>query len=294
MSPFLDGHFPNGIESTTDLDVIIRQRFSSVAKVKHVQPLPSRLHTVCLLVLSDDQRLLLKCSPRPTTPLLRREQSLLETEARVIALLQKSKVLLIPNLIHYGHPRLPNSSFMIRHYVPGRTREEMETLLSPQTQENIDRQLGILMNEVGLHVSTSFGTFEQVERGLGKRSWREAFVTFVEGALRDAEDVFVNLPYTDIRLQIYRLSSELEEITAPRLVIVDLGQPSQVILNPISRAISGVVDFSNALWGDVHMAEIFDDPPPAFLDGFGSSSSKSQSAMIRQLLYVNHMLLEGR
>ncbi|GAB1211750.1 hypothetical protein ATERTT37_000874 [Aspergillus terreus] len=162
----------------------------------------------------------------------------------------------------------------------------MEDQLSDQDRDVIDRQLGALAWKIGQHTSRSFGTFHQVERGRGKSSWKEAFLSLVEGTLRDAEDAFVNLPYAEIRSHIHRLSPALEEITLPQLVLVDLGCPSQVILNPEDKAISGLVDFSYAVWGDVYMAQIFDEASAAVLEGYGSWSGRSRSWTTRQLLYA--------
>ncbi|KAF9891135.1 hypothetical protein FE257_005071 [Aspergillus nanangensis] len=274
------------IETPTKLEAVVRQHFSPAARVRSAYLLEGHLHAVWVLVLSNEDRLLLKCSPNSTTPLLRREQHLLDTEARVIALLGQSSVPGVPSLVHYdSHGDLLDSSFLIRRYVAGRTQREMETQLTIQNRQDIDRRLGLLANRIGQHVSTSFGTVQQVASGRGKRSWKEAFVVLFESVLRDAEDAFVNIPYSEIRHHVRRLSTELEAVTLPRLVVVDFGRPSQVILDPESRQVSGVIDFSNALWGDVQMAEIFDEPSSAVLDGFGSDSLRGHSD-VRQLLYA--------
>ncbi|EAU35078.1 conserved hypothetical protein [Aspergillus terreus NIH2624] len=281
MSPFLYDHCPPRIESPATLDAVVKQHFAP-ARVKDVYSLPNHLHTLCLVVLSNGHQLLLKSPPRPTTPLLRHEQSLLRTEITVIALLRQSGVPFIPAILHHErHTNLSDSAVLIRPHVAGRTRQEMEDQLSDQDRDVIDRQLGALAWKIGQHTSRSFGTFHQVERGRGKSSWKEAFLSLVEGTLRDAEDAFVNLPYAEIRSHIHRLSPALEEITLPQLVLVDLGCPSQVILNPEDKAISGLVDFSYAVWGDVYMAQIFDEASAAVLEGYGSWSGMLATGLSR-------------
>ncbi|KAE8161107.1 hypothetical protein BDV40DRAFT_268897 [Aspergillus tamarii] len=222
------------------------------------------------------------------TPLLRREQFMIDTEARALALLKQSGIPGIPQIFHYNsRGNLRDSAFLMRHYVIGATLHEMEPWLTPQNRKDIDRRLGVLAQKIGQHVSDSFGTLEQVASGAGRRSWREAFVILFESILRDSEDVFVNLPYAEIRHQLSRLSPALEEITSPQLVVIDFGHPTQVLVDPESKQLSGVVDLGRTLWGDIYMAEMFEEPSLSMLDGFGRSRMVgSEVERIRQLLYV--------
>ncbi|KAH1433959.1 hypothetical protein KXX32_000965 [Aspergillus fumigatus] len=223
----------------------------------------------------------------PTTRLLRREQFLLGTEARVLRLLRQSAVPCVPSLLYYDpQDTLLGSAFLVRQYIHGSTLQELESQLTIEDRRELDRQLGLLMNMIGQHAANSFGTLEQVALGSGTRSWREAFLVHFESILRDSEDVFVHLPYAEIRHQVCRLSPVLDEITLPRLVICDFGRPSAVLLDPVSKQLAGIVGFDSALWGDVYMGEIFEDPSPAVLDGFASRDIDCEPDLIRQLLYA--------
>ncbi|KAI2933452.1 hypothetical protein CBS147321_9561 [Aspergillus niger] len=164
--------------------------------------------------------------------------------------------------------------------------QELESALTMQERDDLNRALGSLAREIGQNFSSSFGSLDQVACGSGKQSWREAFVTLLEGILRDSEDAFVHLPYAEIRNQVRRLSPALEEITSPQLVIVGLGRPSQVVLNPGSKKLAGLLGLENTLWGDVHMAEIFEAPSPAVLEGFGTRPKTNKAQVVRQLLYA--------
>ncbi|KAH3466217.1 hypothetical protein KXV78_008105 [Aspergillus fumigatus] len=223
----------------------------------------------------------------PTTRLLRREQFLLGTEARVLRLLRQSAVPCVPSLLYYDpQDTLLGSAFLVRQYIHGSTLQELESQLTIEDRRELDRQLGLLMNMIGQHTANSFGTLEQVALDSGTRSWREAFLVHFESILRDSEDVFVHLPYAEIRHQVCRLSPVLDEITLPRLVICAFGRPSAVLLDPVSKQLAGIVGFDSALWGDVYMGEIFEDPSPAVLDGFASRDIDCEPDLIRQLLYA--------
>lgn len=287
MSPSLSPILIPDIEPSYTLGSILQRHFSSSVHVKGIYPLKGHLHSISRLVLSNGVHLLLKCSPGPTTPLLRREQLLLETEARAHSILEQQETPYIPSFLHYGLQGGPlGSAFLVRHYINGATMQELESALTMQERDDLNRALGSLAREIGQNFSSSFGSLDQVACGSGKQSWREAFVTLLEGILRDSEDAFVHLPYAEIRNQVRRLSPALEEITSPQLVIVGLGRPSQVVLNPGSKKLAGLLGLENTLWGDVHMAEIFEAPSPAVLEGFGTRPKTNKAQVTRQLLYA--------
>ena len=280
------------LEEYNKLNGILRLLFPCTVHIQSVHPLNSHLHYLRLLTLSNGLQLVLKSSPKPSTALLRRERHLLETEARALALLGQSANPCIPQPYHYDpQGALLGSPFLVRQYVTGTTLQDMEPQLTCENRKDIDRHLGFLVNMVGQHVGPAFGCLGRVASGLGIRSWREAFLELFEGVLRDAEDIFIHLPYAEIRHEVTRLAPALEEVTVPRLVVVDLGQPSEVLLNPGLKQLAGIVDLSTALWGDVLMAEAFEDLSPAVLDGFGSQIGKTKLEQDRLLMYAYPLLL---
>ncbi|KAL4810537.1 lethal giant larvae like, C-terminal-domain-containing protein [Aspergillus unguis] len=266
---------------------VLQQHFLLPIHVDKVAPLARHLHAIYLVRLSNGTHLLLKCSPKPTTPLLRREHVMLDTEARALTLLNKDGLSCIPKLLHYDLlGGLLGPSFLIRHHAPGSPLDQLQAQLTNQERKAIDRSLELLAKRIGQYTSNSFGSLGQVANSAGKRSWREAFLGLFEGLLRDAEDVFVNIPYAEIRYQISRKSLALDEVSTPRLVVVDLGQPSQVLVNPESKRLCGISGFGSALWGDVYMAKIFEDPSSSVTDGFGFRCLKGERGQTRQLLYA--------
>jgi hypothetical protein len=269
------------------LDSVLSLLFPSTVHVHQSQPIPGHIHSLRLLELSNGARLLLKGSPSSRTALLRRERYFLETEAQFLALLGQSANPCIPRLYHYDpHGRLWGSPYLIRQYMKGKSLSEMESDLSPQQLDGIDRHLGFLLSTIGQNAAPGFGSLQQVACGAGTPSWRDAFCALFEGILRDAEDTFIHLPYSEIRHELSRLAPALEDVTLPRLVVVDFGRRSHVLLNEESKQLSGIVDFSSALWGDVLMAEIFAHSSPAVLQGAGMALSRTKKEKIRLALYV--------
>jgi hypothetical protein len=166
----------------------------------------------------------------------------------------------------------------------------MESQLTARQRNDIDRHLGFLATTIGQNVAPGFGSLQRVAAGAGRRSWRESFCALLESVLRDAEDMFVHLPYAEIRHELARLSSALDEVTLPRLVVAGFGRPSHVLLDETSKQVSGVVDFSSAFWGDVLMAELFENPNTAVLEGAGMPSTRTKREDIRLLMYVSRSI----
>ncbi|KAJ5132850.1 Aminoglycoside phosphotransferase [Penicillium atrosanguineum] len=290
-------HFTNGTCSpeTDDhqrLDAVLSLLFPSTVGVQSSQNILGHVHSLRLLTLSNGVRLLLKGSPFPGTPLLRQERHLLETEARFLALLGQSANPCIPQLYHYNpQGRVLGSSYLIRHYVKGTALSEMESQVTARQRNDIDSHLGFLSSTIGQNVAPAFGTLQQVAAGAGKRSWRESFCVLFEGVLRDAEDMFIHLPYAEIRHELVRLASALDEVTLPRLVVAGFGRPSHVLLDETSKQLSGVVDFSSAFWGDTLMAELFENPSIAVLEGAGMPLTRTEREDVRLLMYACYRLV---
>ncbi|KAJ5902784.1 Aminoglycoside phosphotransferase [Penicillium taxi] len=274
------------------LDAIMSLLFPSTVRVQRSQIILGCIHSLNLLTLSNGVRLMLKGSPLPGTPLLRHERYFLETEARFLALLGQSANPCIPQLYHYDpHGSSLGSAYLIRQYIKGKSLAQMEDSISSRQRSDIDRHLGFLASTISQNVAPGFGSLQQVALRAGKRSWREAFTALFESVLRDAEDMFIHLPYAGIRNEIARLSRALDDVTLPRLVVSQFGRPSHVLLDSRSNQVSGVVDFSSALWGDMLMAEIFENPTQAVLEGAGLPERRTKGEEIRVLMYACYRLV---
>ncbi|KAJ5634199.1 Aminoglycoside phosphotransferase [Penicillium herquei] len=274
------------------LNAVLSLLFPSTVHVQQSQNILGRIHLLRHLLLSNGAHLLLKGSPLRGTPLLRHERYSLETEARFLALLGQSANPCIPQLYHYDpQGTLLGSAYLIRQYMKGTALSEIRTEITPRQKNDIDRHLGFLASTIGQNVAPAFGSLQQVATGTGRRSWREVFCALFESVLRDAEDMFIHLPYADIRHEVSRLAMVLNEVTLPRLVVFGFGRPSHVLLDESSHQVSGVVDFSTAFWGDVLMAEIFENPTTAVLEGAGFPLARNNGEKIRLLMYSCYRLV---
>ncbi|OKL60599.1 hypothetical protein UA08_04042 [Talaromyces atroroseus] len=273
------------ISENSRFENVVQLLFPHTVQLRTTHRLSADVHRIYQLDLSNGYQLVVKFSPPPALPLLRREQLSLETEAHALTILAQLGHPCIPRLFRYM-PCDPSSSasFLVRQYINGTLLPEMRSQLSPGDCRNLDRHLGSLVRAISQQVSTSFGSLGQAAAGTGSSSWRESFISLFEEVLRDAEDMMIHLPYDQIRREISRLGPALDEITVPRLVVVNFGRPSDVLLDPNLKQLSGILDLGSAIWGDVLMAEMFEAPSDAFLAGFGPIPSSGRYQSMRSML----------
>ncbi|KAL2179439.1 uncharacterized protein P884DRAFT_297808 [Thermothelomyces heterothallicus CBS 202.75] len=260
---------------------------------------------------------------------------------------------LVPNLLRRGQEsQLPDSSFAVYEPIRGTSLSLLPTQPTPASQREIDRQLGGLFRSLATLTAPTnrFGPLAAViggdtpepahplggvaarlskglmEGGLsatgGAGTWSVAFHSMLEGVLRDGEDMAVVIPYPTIRKHFRRLGYLLDEITIPRLVVVEGAGEANVLVAeegewkgderdgaPEEKGIlklTGLRDWSSAIFGDPLLATIFSDPvgnrqPPssAFLEGFNAEDLDHNSGHdpgARRLPYpldLDHTIIQG-
>ena len=106
----------------------------------------------------------------------------------------------------------------------------------------------------------------------------------METDLRDGEDALISLPYDGIRELVRRHRASLDLITQPRLMILELAADRNIAVDPRTYQVTGLLDFSTAIWGDPFMSDCFYKPTASFAEGFGKLPNGSADERIRQYL----------
>ncbi|MCJ1411686.1 hypothetical protein MMC19_005778 [Ptychographa xylographoides] len=220
--------------------------------IEHMEDITNSVHPVRLLYLSDGSRLTLKVNP-PATPLLKSERQDLDTEAQSLIILAKSGLPVPKVITHDGSGAVLGSPFLLTSRPPGTSLAGILPFLSRRDRMQIDRQLSDVETIMAQHLSPTFGPVAQVASGQGFKRWREAFKSMLGSVLKDGEDMFVNLPYAEIREQLARAESALDEVQESRLIVLDLGDPENVLVDERTKEVTGLIDFQKALWGDIDM-----------------------------------------
>lgn len=265
---------------------LIRTVFrSSNITVQQAERLPSRLHQVYLARLADNSLLVLKCLPTSNTRLLRNEKSTLETEYKTLETLHEYTRLPVPQVIKYdSHGGRFGLPFLIVSHMPGRRLSDVSTRLTTAERNAIDRSLGAYVRSLTTLSATQFGMTHRVFDRKGCKSWREAFLALLEAALRDAEDMLITIPYESIRYYISKHSYVLDEVTEPRLVALNICRADNVLIDEHTKRITGLVGFSNVIWGDALLSGGIANGSEAFFEGFGERPSRHGSVKARMLM----------
>ncbi|TVY49189.1 hypothetical protein LOCC1_G000683 [Lachnellula occidentalis] len=306
-----------------------------------VEEVPStQLPRLYSLSMSDDRKLLLSFAPSLAVRLLRQEASILSSEATLVYFIAGSDCrpaemtglphngIETPNTVSLSEvvPRLLKHSsnnremaypYSIFEQTAGAPLSTLSVYLSLPERRLVDRQVGSMARALASLTSPNgtFGTVTQVMANpfsialpsappvAGSQTWSEAFNTLLEGILRDGEDMGVLLPYETVREHCQRLSWHLDAITLPRLVVLDAGSETNVMVDRGSDGIAsssstgghvkvtGLRSWSQGVFGDPLIGEVFDSPNEAFLEGWQAGGGNEDAiedepnAEVRMLLY---------
>lgn len=239
-----------------------------VDRLVKMDVLPSHLHHLHELQLSDRSKLHLTIAPPPTVPLLRHERYALETEAMVLALLRPSGLPVAQVIRHEPTKRSIGAPFLLTTSLPGAQLSKVLVSRSAPAgprRTAIEEEQKRLLTSISAHKAQTFGPVPTVAMGKGHETWGDAFRAMLSDAIRDAEDGFVHLPYNQISMAVERAQSVLDDVQEPRLVVPGLSKPASVLVEPINDGhyrVSGIVGFQSAFWGDAEMGKVIEGLPP--------------------------------
>jgi len=300
-----------------------------------VEEIPStQLARLYSLRMSDDKILLLSFAPSLAVRLLRHEATMLSSEASLISFItgknpsstedtieqpiERSKDLsqligLVPKLIkHSANTREMAYPYSIFEGTIGEPLSTVSIYLNVPERKQIDKQVGSMVRALASMTSPS-GTFgaiglvlpEQFTMGVaaatpsrGAKTWSEGFNLLLEGALRDGEDIAVRIPYETIRSQYKRLSYRLDAVLQPRLLVLDIGSETNVLVERASESsspssqdskLTGLRSWSQGVFGDPLLSNCFEDPSEAFLEGWRDGGDDvvedQENAEVRMMFY---------
>ena len=223
---------------------------------------------------------------------------------------------LIPKLLkHSSNNKEMAYPYSIFENTTGAPLSTLSIYLSLPERRAVDKQLGTMARGLASLTSPS-GTFGTVSRVLpdpftpasptappttGSQTWAEAFNVLLEGILRDGEDMSVLLPYDVVRAHYKRLSRRLDAVTLPRLVVLDAGSETNVMVRRRSEdsgsvaigegaEMTGLRSWSQGVFGDPLISNVFDEPSEGFLEGWTEGGEDiiedGENAEVRLLLYT--------
>lgn len=260
---------------------------SSKITVQQTERLPGRLHQVYRAKLADGTSLVLKFLPHVSCRALRHEKHSLGTELKTLQYIHEygQAQLPVPEVYQYQrHGDVLRSPFLLMSYIEGVKLSEVLYHISAGERDTIDRTLGSYMRKMIMLNAQQFGLAHKVFAGKGSHSWRQAFRALLESALRDCEDMLITLPYDSIRCYVEHHIHTLDEVQFPCLVAMNMCEPESVLVHPQTKQVTGLVGFSNVIWGDPLMNDCIANGSNAFFEGYGERPRRAGPPHVRIML----------
>lgn len=238
--------------------------------------------------------LVLKVAPHPDAPGLTHERDLMRTETAFYRAAGGHAP--VPEVVHadFSRTTVP-ADLLLMTEIQGDTLAARGATTTPEEAAALRTGLGRVV--AGLHEVTGTG-YGYPQLGLA-RTWREAFLSMVDGVLADAARFAVALPVDDVAGRMRSHAALLDEVSRPVLVHFDLWDGNVLVHD---GRVTGLIDGERAFWDDplaefVSLALFGDiERDRAFLSGYGAGpftrSARLRLAMYRSYLYLV-MLVEG-
>lgn len=221
------------------------------------------------VMLEDGRLIIVKAAPLASAKLMSYEQGLMKAEVEVLRLVKQMGVIPVPAVyVHDASESIVNCEYFIMEMLDGEPYNKVKDRLTDEQRNQIDYQLGIYNRQLNEIHGERFGLY--AANNEANRTWREAFHSLLLGVLADGESEGLRLTeeYDTIRSEVARRLGVLDEVTEPRLIHWDLWDGNVFIKD---GAITGIIDFERALWGDPLMEHYFSHfcNTAAFLEGYG-------------------------
>ncbi|HWT27768.1 MAG TPA: aminoglycoside phosphotransferase family protein [Mobilitalea sp.] len=255
-----------------------------------VNELTEGYFNVAYEVKLDQQELIIKIAPPKASKIMSYEENIMRAEVDAVRMMKEETKVPVPEVYYYDDTHeICDADYFIMEKLSGASFYKLRS--SGMLQEEQDRILHEVgrcnkaMNEV---TGNGFGYLGQAIRP--DTSWRETFLSMIEGVLTDGERIEIGLGvgYDEVRDIIHRADFALDTVTRPVFVHWDLWDGNVFIED---GRITGIIDFERALWGDPLMEYYFraHSYNMNFIQGYGRDLRKEEP--IRALLYDIYLYL---
>jgi len=245
------------------------------------------------LELPDGTQGVLKVAPPNDARILRYERGILRAEVEVLRLVREQTSVPVPEVLAYDPSgEIVPSPFFVMAFVPGVPFNKVRKEWSVEEQAAIDNAVGGFVRQIGRVRGAAFGCYAQPENQ--RPTWRAAFALMLENLLADGQDLKVELPlpYDELMAKISAHFEVLDEVQTPQLVHWDLWD-GNVFVDPVTRTVTGVIDFERAMWADPLMEVCFRrlNESSAFMRGYGENLLATPNQKRRRILYNLYLYL---
>ena len=205
--------------------------------------------------LNDDIQIVIKTSvpdqarPDGRTPLLTYERDLLRSEIATLEALAAVDTVPVPEVLLTDFSRRQaDVDILVMSHIPGVAWDTATQHMTPAANKRAWQQVGGIL--AGIHSVTAirFG-YPAADFVLGATSWPAFVDMLIHTATDDAATWGVDIESERLLAALDAVRPTLVDVTQPRLIHNDLW-PGNVLVDPHSGEVQGIVDLERALYGD--------------------------------------------
>jgi len=187
--------------------------------------------------------------PDGRTPLLTYEHDMLHSERDTLLLVEPLAEVPAPRVIHSDFTRqVAEVDVVIMDMIPGTPWNTVIDSMSAEANERAAESVGRILAGLKAITGTRFG-YPANDFRLGAEDWPGFVTALFQTVVDDAETWGVDIEAERVLAAVERGRDALADVTTPYLIHNDLWH-GNVLLDPASGTVHGVVDFERALFAD--------------------------------------------
>jgi len=235
--------------------------------------------------LTDGTRVVVKTSVPASsmsdgrTPLLTYERDMLHSEQAMLRMVEGVEGVPSPRVLlsDFSHATRDVDA-LVMTWLDGTPWDTVANAMTPQATARAHAQVGEVMSATQSIVGDTFG-FPAADFALGSGQWVDFFSLAIDSIIADAQMWGVDIEADRLLEAVAKGADALAEVTEPRFIHHDLWM-GNVLLNPASGDVCGIVDFERSLFGDPLCAFVGAETmrtgasTPALLAGYESAGGR--------------------
>lgn len=187
--------------------------------------------------------------PDGRTPLLTYEKDMLKSERDILTLMQDVPGVPAPTVLLSDFSRtVADIDVVVMDLVPGTPWDTVVDSMTAEANEYALAQVGAILASMHTVSGPRFG-YPALDFELGGQTWPAFFAKLIDTVVADARAWEVDIEADRLLAAVERGADALAEVTEPRLIHNDLWF-GNVLLDPATGRVHGVVDFERALYAD--------------------------------------------
>lgn len=273
---------------TEEILLLLRKAFGDKSEINSINELEDGwFNAIYLINLKNGEDVVLKVSPSSDVKILAYEERIMETEVKVMKLLQENYGLPVPKIYYYDNSKeIIDSEFYFMEKVEGIPYNQIKEELAMENRKKIEIQIGSLNKKINEIKNDEFGNFVLQDRR--SKSWKEAFLDMVGLLLKDGQHIQVKLPRSyEYIMDLFKSNeSAFDSVKEACLVHWDL-HDGNIFVDKEKCEVTGIIDFERAFWGDPLIEFYFGEftDKDSFIEGYGVDIRLEDTGLLRRILY---------